>query len=307
MTNEEMIEKINQLKKEKNAVILSHFYTNPEIQGIADFLGDSLGLSKLAATTDADVIVFCGVHFMAETAAIISPDKKVFSPAFNAGCSLADSCTASALRKWKDENPRGLVVSYVNTTAAVKAETDYCVTSANALRIVKALPKDCKILFGPDKNLGAYISEVTGRKMDLWQGCCIVHDVITPLMVREALEEYPNTDILIHPEALCSHEEEFIHNPLIHFASTAGMLDIVRASEKKHFIIGTELGIMTELCKQNPDKEFTPLTKSLICQEMKKVTLEGVLDSLENESGRIILDEQLRQRALLPITRMMQM
>lgn len=307
MTQEEMIEKINRLKKEKNAVILSHFYTNPEIQGIADYLGDSLGLSRLAATTDADAIVFCGVHFMAETAAIISPDKKVYSAAFDAGCSLADSCAAEGLRRWKAEHPGGLVVSYVNTTAAVKAETDYCVTSANALRIVKALPADCPLIFGPDRNLGGYIQEVTGRKMDLWQGCCIVHDVITPEMVRQTLAEYPATDILIHPEALCSHEQEFISNPLIHFASTAGMLDIVRKSPAQRFIIGTELGIMTELHKQNPDKVFIPLRETLVCHEMKKVRLEGVLDCLENGAGEIVLDEALRQRALLPITRMMEM
>ena len=244
---------------------------------------------------------------MAETAAIISPEKKVYSAAFDAGCSLADSCAAEGLRKWKAEHPDGLVVSYVNTTAAVKAETDYCVTSANALRIVKALPADCPILFGPDKNLGGYIQEVTGRKMDLWQGCCIVHDVITPEMVRETLAQYPGVDILIHPEALCSREQEFIDNPLIHFASTAGMLNIVKESPAHRFIIGTELGILTELHKQNPDKEFIPLRDTLICHEMKKVTLAGVLDCLENGNGQIVMDETLRQRALLPITRMMEM
>ena len=199
MTQTEIIDRIKQLKKEKNAIILAHYYTRPEVQDIADYLGDSLGLSQMAGTTEADIIVFCGVHFMAETASIISPNKKVLIPAEGAGCSLAEGVTGYDLREWKKANPDGLIVSYVNTTAEVKAYTDYCCTSSNALKIVQSLPKDKKILFVPDKNLGAYIQKVTGREMEIWNGDCCVHDKIDTQMVLDKLEEYPDADVLIHP------------------------------------------------------------------------------------------------------------
>ena len=216
MTQTEIIDRIKQLKKEKNAIILAHYYTRPEVQDIADYLGDSLGLSQMAGTTEADIIVFCGVHFMAETASIISPNKKVLIPAEGAGCSLAEGVAGYDLREWKKANPDGLIVSYVNTTAEVKAYTDYCCTSSNALKIVQSLPKDKKILFVPDKNLGAYIQKVTGREMEIWNGDCCVHDKIDTQMVLDKLEEYPDADVLIHPESSCSHDDRILSSPCLH-------------------------------------------------------------------------------------------
>ena len=297
---------IARLKKEKDAVILAHYYAPPEVQDIADFLGDSLGLSRLAARTDARSIIFGGVHFMAETAAIIAPDKKVFAPAPDAGCSLADSIDAASLRRWKERHPDGIVVSYVNTTAAVKAWTDWCCTSANAVKVVQSLPADREILFGPDRNLGSYIMRVTGRKLTLWEGVCTVHDVITPDMIREALRKYPDADILIHPEAGCSSASEILAADNVFFYSTAGMLGHVAKSEKRNFVIATEADTIHQLKKEHPDKHFIPLSPGILCGEMKKVTLEKILDCLQNGSGEIRLDENLRRRALLPIQRMLE-
>ncbi|MBO7279089.1 MAG: quinolinate synthase NadA [Bacteroidales bacterium] len=305
MTQSEMVARIQALKKEKNAVILAHYYTLPEIQDLADYLGDSLGLSKQAATTDADIIVFCGVHFMAETASIIAPHKKVLSPAPEAGCSLADSATGEGLRRWKEAHPNGLVVSYVNTTAEVKAWTDYCCTSSNALNVVRSLPKDCDILFGPDRNLGAWINHETGRNMELWDGCCCVHDEITSEMVQRKLDEYPDADVLIHPESICAKDPAILANPRAFFYSTAGILDHSIRVPKKRFVIATEEGTLHELKKRSPEKEFIPIAPNTICKEMKKVTLERLLETLETECGEVKVPEDIRQRALIPIERMM--
>ena len=298
--------KITELKRERNAVIVAHYYAPPEVQDVADFLGDSLGLSRIAAGTDAETIVFGGVHFMAETAAIISPEKKVYAPAPDAGCSLADSVDAASLRKWKKEHPGGIVVSYVNTTAAVKAETDYCCTSANAVKVVESLPEGCEILFGPDRNLGAHIMKTTGRRMSLWDGVCTVHDVITPGMIREAAERYPDADILVHPEASCSSSEDILSGDNIFFYSTAGMLAHARKSEKKRFVIATETDTLHQLKKENPGKIFIPVSPGIVCREMKKVTLDGILGCLEKGEGEIHLEAGLRERALLPIRRMLE-
>lgn len=298
-------ERIQALKKEKNAIILAHYYAPPEVQDVADFLGDSLGLSKLAAGTDADIIVFGGVHFMAETAAIIAPGKKVFAPAPDAGCSLADSIDAASLKKWKEAHPDGIVVSYVNTTAAVKAWTDYCCTSANAVRVIESLPADKEILFGPDRNLGSYIIKTTGRKMSLWEGVCTVHDVISPEMIRTAARKYPDADILVHPEAQCSSDPEILSMENVFFYSTAGMLAHAAKSGKKTFVIATEADTVHQLEKSHPEKRFIPLSPAVLCREMKKVTLEKILDCLQNGSGEVVLEESLRQRAMLPIRRML--
>ena len=222
MTQTEIIDRIKQLKKEKNAIILAHYYTRPEVQDIADYLGDSLGLSQMAGTTEADIIVFCGVHFMAETASIISPNKKVLIPAEGAGCSLAEGVSGYDLREWKKANPDGLIVSYVNTTAEVKAYTDYCCTSSNALKIVQSLPKDKKILFVPDKNLGAYIQKVTGREMEIWNGDCCVHNKIDTQMVLDKLEEYPDADVLIHTICDALLGAANMRDIGYHFPDTAG-------------------------------------------------------------------------------------
>lgn len=306
MTNREIIDRIQLLKKEKNAVILAHYYTRPEVQDIADYLGDSLGLSQEAGKTDADIIVFCGVHFMAETAAIISPDKKVLIPAKSAGCSLAESITGYDLREWKKANPDGIVVSYVNTTAEVKAWTDICCTSANALKVVESLPQDQKILFVPDKNLGAWIMKATGRNMELWAGDCCVHERITADMILQKSQEYPDADILIHPECHCSADNRILNLPQAYMYSTAGMIKHALASQKQQFIIATEIETIHKLQKDNPEKQFIPIHPKTICGQMKKVTLENVLEALEQEQHIVQVPEEIRQRALLPIKKMLE-
>lgn len=305
MTQTEIIRRIEQLKREKHAVILAHYYTRPEVQDIADYLGDSLGLSQEAGKTDADIIVFCGVHFMAETAAIISPQKKVLVPARNAGCSLAESITGYDLKKWKEANPDGIVVSYVNTTAEVKAWTDICCTSANALKVVESLPRDRKILFVPDRNLGAWIMKETGRTLELWEGDCCVHARITGDMVLEKSREYPDADILIHPESECSHDDRILAMPQAYMYSTAGIIRHSKNSPKKQFIIATELETLHKLRKDNPDKEFIPIHPQTLCGQMKKVTLENVLEALEHEQYVVTVPEEIRKRALAPIEKMM--
>lgn len=305
MTNTEIIDRIQQLKKEKNAVILAHYYTRPEVQDIADYLGDSLGLSQEAGKTDADIIVFCGVHFMAETAAIISPDKKVLIPAQHAGCSLAESITGYDLKKWKEANPDGIVVSYVNTTADVKAWTDICCTSANALKVVQSIPHDQKVLFVPDRNLGSWIMKETGRHLELWEGDCCVHACISAEMILEKSQEYPEADILIHPESDCSHDDRILHLPQAYMYSTAGMIKHANQSPKKQFIIATEIETLHKLKKDNPDKEFIPIHPQTICGQMKKVTLEGVLEALEKEQYVVKVSDEIRERALKPIEQML--
>lgn len=306
MERSEIIDKIKRLKKEKNAVILAHYYTRPEVQDIADYLGDSLGLSQEAGKTTADIIVFCGVHFMAETASIISPEKKVLIPAKNAGCSLAESITGYDLREWKKANPDGVVVSYINTTAEVKAWTDICCTSANALKVVESIPADKKILFVPDKNLGAWISRATGRQMELWAGDCCVHEKITTDMILEKARQYPDADILIHPESNCSHDERVLTLPQAYMYSTSGMVRHVAQSPKKQFVIATEIETIHQMRKNCPDKEFIPVHPTTICGQMKKVTLEGVLESLENEQYEVRVAEDIRQKAWIPIQRMLE-
>ncbi len=305
MTQTEIIQRIEELKKEKHAVILAHYYTRPEVQDVADYLGDSLGLSQEAEKTDADIIVFCGVHFMAETAAIISPQKKVLIPARHAGCSLAESITGYDLKKWKEANPDGIVVSYVNTTAEVKAWTDICCTSANALKVVESLPHDQKILFVPDRNLGAWIMKETGRTLELWEGDCCVHARITGDMVLEKSREYPDADILIHPESECSHDDRILAMPQAYMYSTAGIIKHSKNSPKKQFIIATELETLHKLRKDNPDKEFIPIHPQTLCGQMKKVTLENVLEALEKEQYVVTVPEDIRKRALAPIEKMM--
>ena len=306
MTKAELIDRIQQLNREKNAVILAHYYTRPEVQDIADYLGDSLGLSQEAGKTDAQIIVFCGVHFMAETAAIISPDKKVLIPVQGAGCSLAESITGEALRAWKKDHPEGVIVSYVNTTAEVKAWTDICCTSANALKVVKSIPSDRQILFVPDKNLGAWIRKVTGREMELWDGDCCVHERITSDMILAKSQEYPGADILIHPECHCSQDEKILQLPQAYMYSTAGMIKHALQSAKKQFIIATEIETIHKLQQDNPEKEFIPIHPKTICGQMKKVTLESVWEALEKEQHVVEISEEIRRRAWIPIERMLQ-
>ena len=305
MTREELVQKIEELKKQKNAIVLAHYYSNPEVQDVADFLGDSLELSRKAGTADADIIVFAGVHFMAETAALISPKKKVLVPALGAGCTLADGVCGKNLAEWKTANPDGMVVSYVNTTAEVKSHTDICCTSANALSIVKGLPEEKKVFFVPDKNLGAYIISQTGRDMELYDGCCKVHDQVTTAMVQEMMAKYPEADVLIHPESACSSDPAILENPNCYMYSTSGILKHAAASEKKQFIIATEVGTLHKLRKDNPGKEFIPVSEKIVCEYMKLATLEKVYEALRDEKFEVKVPQEISGRALEPITLMM--
>ncbi|KGN98250.1 quinolinate synthetase [Porphyromonas gingivicanis] len=300
-----LYEEIDALKKEHNAIVLAHYYARPEVQAAADFLGDSLALSQKAGTTDADIIVFCGVHFMAETASIISPQKKVLIPAQNAGCTLAESATAAGLATWKKYHPDGLVVSYVNTSAEVKAETDYCVTSSNALKVIESLPKDCPILFGPDRNLGAYIMQKTGRTMELWQGDCYVHRHITTELIQSFLEQYPDADVLIHPESVACNDDAILAHPRCFVGSTSGILEHPQRSNKSLFVIATEAEAIVELARRYPDRTFIPIAPEHRCEYMKLTTLEDLRDTLKYMRYEVTVPEEIRAKALLPIQRML--
>lgn len=325
---EKLIEEINRLRKEKNAVILAHNYQIPEVQDIADYTGDSLGLSQEAAETDADIIVFCGVHFMAETASIISPDKKVLIPDLGAGCSLADTINADQLREWKREHPGAVVVSYVNTSAEVKAETDYCCTSANAVKVVESIPEDKEILFLPDMFLGAYAAKVTGRKMHIWEGECHVHAGIREKDIKDIQSAHPKAEMVIHPECGCT--TNFLYHSLdnssdngskhtngnghakkngnghIKFLSTGGMLKHAKESDKKEFIIATETGMLHRLRKDNPEKTFYPARENAVCKYMKMITLPKVLRSLQEEVFEVKVSENIAHRAKKSIDRMLE-
>ena len=306
MTTESIVKEIERLKKEKNAVILAHYYSRPEIQDISDFLGDSLALSQEAARTDADIILFCGVNFMAETASIISPGKKVIVPDNRAGCSLAESITGEDIEEWRGENPDGVVVSYVNTTADVKAHTDICCTSANALKVVNSIPPDKKILFVPDKNLGAYINLKTGRNMELWEGDCCVHERFRSDDITDMAKRYPHADILIHPESHCSGDPAILAMEQTFFYSTAGMLKHISASEKKQFVIMTEREIIHQMQKMHPDREYISAGPRALCGQMKRNTIEKVLLALQNEAPEIKVEQNLRERAWRSIQRVLE-
>ena len=293
-------EKIRELKEKRNAVILAHNYQVPEVQDLADFTGDSLELSIRAADIEKDVIVFCGVLFMAETAKILSPSKIVLLPAEHAGCPMADMVTGEELRALKAKHPGALAVCYVNSTAEVKAECDIAVTSANASRIVASLPADREIIFVPDKNLGAYVEKVTGRKMILHPGYCPTHARITPEDIRARRREYPDAPVLVHPECTPDTLEEADE-----ILSTGGMCAFVRSSPAKTIIIATELGIIHRLGKENPRAEYIPITPRAICPNMKLTRPEDVLYSLESLTPRIEVPEDIRRRAELPIRRML--
>lgn len=305
---------ISNLKKEKNAVILAHNYQLPEVQDIADFIGDSLALSQEAAKTQADIIVFCGVHFMAETASIISPDKKVLIPDEKAGCSLADTINAEQLQAWKDEHPDSVVVSYVNTTAEVKALSDYCCTSANAVQIVNSIPQDKEILFLPDMFLGAYAAKVTGRKIDIWPGECHVHAGIRKQDIDKMHESIPDAEIIVHPECGCTTNLLYQSangtgpngNGHIKFLSTGGMLKHAKQSNAKKFIIATETGMLYRLQKDNPDKEFIPARKNAVCKYMKMITLPKVLKSLQEEIFEVKVPAETAHKAKKSIDRMLE-
>jgi quinolinate synthase len=307
---------VRALAEEKNAVILAHNYQVPEIQDVADYTGDSLGLSRQAAATDADAIVFCGVHFMAETAAILSPQTPVYIPDADAGCSLADSITAEQLRDWKAQHPGAVVVMYVNTTAEVKAETDYCVTSSNAVEVVQHIYKehgeDTEILFGPDMFLGSYVERMTGKRMKVWMGECHVHAGIRPMDIQQTWEEHKGADLLIHPECGCSTSVmEYaacgdIDADNTYMLSTGGMIKHVDQSPKDEFIVATETGMIYPLEKAHPDKKFIAANERAVCQYMKMITLPKLRDCLRDMGSeqRVTVEPEIAKRALVPIERM---
>ncbi|MGZ3749749.1 MAG: quinolinate synthase NadA [Mucilaginibacter sp.] len=302
----DLFEEIEKLKKEKNAVILAHYYQEPDIQDIADYIGDSLGLSQQAAKTDADIIVFAGVHFMAETAKILSPNKKVLLPDLKAGCSLADSCPPHLFRKFKEAYPDHLVITYVNCTAELKAMSDIVCTSSNAVGIVESLPKDQKIIFGPDKNLGAYVAKKTGRDLVLWNGACMVHEIFSREKITKLKERYPNAKLLAHPEC-----EEVILKMADYIGSTTGLLNYATKSSEKEFIVATESGIIHQMQKDNPDKVFIPAPPNNNCAcndcpHMKRNTLEKLYLCLKNEMPEISVPKDIIERAVKPIERMLQ-
>ncbi|OIP27689.1 MAG: quinolinate synthase [Chloroflexi bacterium CG15_BIG_FIL_POST_REV_8_21_14_020_46_15] len=295
----ELIGKILDLKKKRNAVILAHNYQLGEVQDIADFIGDSLGLSQNAAKTDAAVIVFCGVRFMAETASILCPDKIVLLPDINAGCPMANMITAEKLREKKKEVPAATVVCYVNSTAEVKAESDICCTSANAVKVVESLDAQ-EILFVPDQYLGHYISTKTGKKMLLWPGFCPTHVRIQPEHIVRLREEYPQAKVVVHPE--CRPEVIALADEVL---STGGMCRYARRSEVKEMIVGTEMGIIHRLKKENPDKRFIPVSEQAICPNMKLITLEKVLWSLEEMTPEVKVPEDIRLKAKSVVDKML--
>ena len=307
-----IVEEIRALCREKNAIIMAHYYQRPEIQDVADIIGDSLALAQQAAKTDADIIVMCGVHFMAETAKILCPDKRVLIPEPTAGCSLADSCKAADLKAWKEQHPEHMVVSYVNTSAAVKALTDVVVTSTNALKIVEQLPADKPILFGPDQNLGSYINKMTGRKMDLWHGGCHVHARFSEEGLLLLKEQYPGAKVLAHPEC----KQSILQYAEV-IGSTQALLNYAIANpEEKRFIVATESGILHEMQKACPEVEFVSVPAVIDdstmcacneCEYMRMNTLEKLYKCLRDESNEIFVDEQVAKDAIVSIQRMLEM
>ncbi len=308
MSKEKIIQNIAALKKQKNAIILAHYYQESEIQDIADFVGDSLALAQWAAKTTADIIVLCGVHFMGETAKILSPEKRVFIPDLKAGCSLAESCPADQFELFVNAHPDHTVISYVNTTAAVKALTDIVVTSTNAKLIVDSLPEDEKIIFGPDKNLGDYINKLTGRDMLLWDGVCHVHEQFSLERILELKKEHPSALLLAHPEC-----PGYLLQIADHVGSTSSILKFATQSENRQFIVATEAGILHQMQLENPDKEFIPAPpedSTCACNEcfyMKMNTLEKLYLCLKNERPEIMVDEETRVKAVKPIERMLEL
>lgn len=302
----DLFDEIEKLKKEKNAVILAHYYQEGDIQDIADYIGDSLGLSQQAAKTDADIIVFAGVHFMAETAKILSPAKKVLLPDVKAGCSLADSCPPHLFKKFKEKYPDHLVITYVNCTAELKALSDIVCTSSNAVQIVESLPADQKIIFGPDKNLGAYVAKKTGRDLVLWNGACMVHEIFSREKITKLKERHPNAKILAHPEC-----EDIILELADYIGSTTGILKYAAKSEAKEFIVATEPGIIHQMEKDNPDKVFIPAPPNNNCAcndcpHMKRNTLEKLYLCLKNEMPEIEVPADIIEKAVKPIERMLE-
>ena len=298
MDTTQLHEEIRELAREKNAVLLAHNYTMSEVQDVSDFVGDSLGLSVQASETDADIIVFSGVHFMAESAAMLSPDKKVLIPKLDAGCPMADMITAEQARTFKEQHPGAELVMYINSSAAAKAECDICCTSANAIRVVGATKSDV-ILMAPDRNLAQYTARFTDREIVFWDGYCIVHEILTPEDVQAARDAHPDAELLVHPEC-----RPAVIDMADQVASTSGMLKYVKESSHHTFLIGTEIGILHPLRVASPEKHIYPVSEKMICRDMKKTTLEDIRACLTEEKNRIVVPEDVAQRAKISLDRM---
>ena len=305
-------DEVLKLKKEKDIVILAHNYQVPEVQDVADFVGDSLGLSRQAAKVKQKTILFCGVHFMAETAAIVSPGKRVLIPDLEAGCSLSDSITIDQLRKWKKEHPDAITVGYVNTTAEIKSELDYCCTSSNAVNVVNAIPREREILFLPDMFLGSYVSKITGRKnMQIWAGECHVHAGITPDHIEKKLAELKNAEFVVHPECSCTTPMMYdiasgsYKNHQVQILSTEGMMKHVSKSDSQQFVVATETGILYRMRQQNPQKTFIPASENAECEYMKMITLDKVYRSLYDEKYEVKVAKKIADKARIAIERML--
>lgn len=302
----DLFAEIERLKKEKNAVVLAHYYQEPDIQDVADYIGDSLGLAQQAEKTTADMIVFAGVHFMAETAKILNPTKKVVIPDLKAGCSLSDSCPPPLFKKFKEQHPDHVVVSYINCSAGIKALSDVIVTSSNAKIIVDSFPKDQNIIFAPDKNLGAYINKVTGRNMLLWNGACMVHEIFSLEKITKLKQRHPNAKLIAHPEC-----EDPVLQQAEYIGSTTGLLKYTQTDSSQEYIVATETGILHQMMKASPDKTFIPAppNNSCACNDcphMKRNTLEKIYLCMEYETPAIEMDEALRLAAKKPIDRMLE-
>ncbi|KKM94213.1 hypothetical protein LCGC14_1200530 [marine sediment metagenome] len=297
---EQIISEINKLRKEKNAVILAHNYQRPEVQDIADYTGDSLGLSQQAANTEADVIVFCGVHFMAETAYILAPDKTVVMPDDTAGCPLADMITVEALLQRKKELPDHTVVSYINTSAAVKAHSDICCTSSNAVKVIESVPDD-KVLYVPDKNLALWANETTDKEIAIWPGFCPTHHYIKPAHIKELKEKHEGAEFMCHPECIPEVTElaDFV-------GSTSAMFRYGKQSKAPTVIVGSEMGMLHKLQKESPEKKFLLANKQVVCPNMKRTTLNKIKDALVNLEPKITVEEGIRQKALISVQRMLE-
>ena len=308
--DESWADEVRSLARDQDAIILAHNYQVPAIQDVADFVGDSLELSRIAADVEQSTIVFCGVHFMAETAKILAPEKRVLIPDLMAGCSLAASITADELRAWKAEHPGSVVVQYVNTTAEVKAETDYCVTSANAAKVVNSIPKDKEILFGPDMFLGAHVERVTGRKMHIWMGECHVHAGIQPDHIQRTMGEHPDAELYVHPECGCSSQCMYLMSTgdlpadRTFVLGTGGMVRRVRETDAKEAIVATETGMLHRLRKEAPKVNFIPANEDATCGYMRMITPSKLLNTLKTGKYEVTLDPEIMEKARLPIERM---
>ena len=300
-----LLDELNELRHSKHAILLGHYYANPDVQEVCDYVGDSLGLSREAAKSDADIIVFCGVHFMAETASILAQDKKVLLPALEAKCSLADGITGAQLAAWREANPDYFVISYVNTTAEVKAYTDCCCTSSNALQVVKYYAPDHRLLFAPDRNLGRYIQLQTGIPMKLWDGACHVHNEFTTAVIKAQMRKYPKARVLIHPESAGASDDEIRNDARVFISSTTGMINEAKRCSEPQLLVVTEEGVLYKMQQTVPEKELILVAPTAQCEHMKHATLANVLECLREEKNEVRVEAELAQSARISIERML--